>query len=402
MTALDTTQADRLQQIDGLRAGFAERMPRYDRDAAFPSENFDELKALGLHTLTVPREHGGHGMWWPASDAPGEYASYYELLERLATIDTNTAQLLQVHCHATGIVAFHSDAAQMAHYMGDVVENGALISSAGSEAAPRSKQGETYTSELIETPTGWRLSCEKFFCSLSPAADYLMLWVAVPGAGTFAERQVFVMVPRSAPEVEVIDNWDTMGMRSTVSHSVRLTDYEVPADTILGEPGAWVTRDPRTFTLGFTANHLGTAQGAFDHLCSWVRDREYLASSPSVLTELGDMAEQLNSCRSALYAAATTWETGDADEAELRSVQALHISKRIALHITARAFDICGARATFRDQPFGQLYRDVRTYTLHFRDELYMGQVGAAMLTGRFTSKGHGSGSVIGTAHQQA
>ena len=34
-----------------------------------------------------------------------------------------------------------------------------------------------------------------------------------------------VMVPRDAPEVQLIDQWNVLGMRSTVSWSVKVSDY---------------------------------------------------------------------------------------------------------------------------------------------------------------------------------
>ena len=53
-----------------------------------------------------------------------------------------------------------------------------------------------------------------------------------------------------------------MGMRATVSHGVRITGYELPPERVIGEPGAWTRRDPRTFTLAFAANHIGAAGAA--------------------------------------------------------------------------------------------------------------------------------------------
>ena len=203
------------------------------------------------------------------------------------------------------------------------------------------------------------------------------------------ERQVFVLVPREAPEVELINEWDTSGMRATVSWAVKVTDYQVPSDAIVGEPGAWA-RDPRTFTLGYVTNHLGTAQGAFDRACEYVRERRYLAEHPIVQVALGEMSSQLAVTRSSLYAAAALWEEAATqgfersivDNAELLGLQALHVSKQVALDVTRKVFDVCGARAAFRNMPFDAMFRDVRTFTLHHRDYDYMMRVGAAALEG--------------------
>ena len=66
----------------------------------------------------------------------------------------------------------------------------------------------------------------------------------------------------------------------------------------------------------------------------------------------------------------------------------LHLGKQLALELTQTAFDVCGARAAFRDLELERLYRDVRTFSLHYRDEQYMVQVGQAMLDGTLPRQG--------------
>jgi alkylation response protein AidB-like acyl-CoA dehydrogenase len=204
---------------------------------------------------------------------------------------------------------------------------------------------------------------------------------------------VVLLVPRDAPEVELIDEWDVMGMRSTVSWGVKITDYQVPADAVFGQPGDWRHRDARTFTLGFTANHVGAAQAALDFTAGWVRSRRHLATSELVQFMLGELAADVFAARSALYAAARQWETGDPDGAELASLQALHIAKRALLETTRKAFEICGARSAFRLFPLEQMYRDARTFTLHFRDEEYSRDIGKALIAEAFAGKGRIAGS---------
>jgi alkylation response protein AidB-like acyl-CoA dehydrogenase len=385
------SQTERLRRIDELTRVIRSRARALDDTASFPAETFFELRAAGLTTLTVPVEHGGAGLW-----SEGRFRDYYELLEALARVDSVTAQLLQVHSHAVGVVAGLSTAEQRSLFMPGVVERGHLMASVGSEAKPSGKLADIARTELEErTPGRYRLTCQKYFASLAPAADELMIWTAVPGEGPYQERSVVVLVPRSAPEVEVIDQWDVMGMRATVSHSVVVSGYDVPPERVIGEPGAWTRRDPRTFTLAFAANHIGAAGAAFEFVTDWVRERTGLAGSELTRSALGTMSSDLFAARAALYAAADLWDQGRYDDAELASIQALHIGKRVALDITQRAFDVCGARAAFRDHALERLYRDVRTFSLHYRDDEYMTQVGRAVVEKRFRAKGYAGASTF-------
>ena len=381
-TTTGQDQAQRLAAIRGLADRFRGRAAAHDRESRFPAENVAELREAGLLTLTMPEEDGGHGLWWG-----DRYREYYELLEELARIDCSTAQLLQVHCHATGYMSRHATPEQHVGVLREIAEKGKLVASVGSETNPRSARSGDYTSELTPDGDGWRLTCHKFFASLAPAADYLLLWVGVPGDEPYPERTVTVLVPSDAPGVELIDQWDVMGMRPTVSWSVKIEDHRVDPEMVFGAPGAWVREDPRTFTLGFAANHLGAAQAAFEFALEFVREREYMARSDLTQHMLGELASELAATRAALYAAAEVWERGDHDRAELESIKALHLAKRTVLETTRRAFDICGARVAFRMYPLEMMYRDARTFTLHFRDELTMRELGHALITERFAAK---------------
>jgi alkylation response protein AidB-like acyl-CoA dehydrogenase len=385
-----SSQAQRLQAIDALADGFRARAREHDDAGTFPAENFAELRAAGLLALTAPAAFGGEDMWWGRS-----YRDYYELLQHLATIDSPTAQLLQVHSHALGILSRLASPEQLQVLLPDIVANGKLMASVGSEAKPTGKLADIARTELEEREDGWHLTCSKFFASLAPGADELLIWTAIPGAGPYQDRGVVVMVPRDAPEVELTNQWDVLGMRATVSWSVKVTDYHVPPERLIGEPGAWTNRDPRTFTAAFAANHIGAGAAALNFVTDWVRDRPELADSEFTRVVLGTMSSQLFAAQSALGVAAGLWEEGRYDEAELASIRTLHLAKHVALDITQQAFDVCGARATFRTHELERIYRDVRTFSLHFRDEQYMHQVGRAMLDREFHAKGYAGSSTF-------
>lgn len=388
---LTRSQPERLARIEALAEGIHARAPHLDETASFPTETFAELREAGLLALTAPVEFGGGGLWSGA-----HYREFYELIERLAMIDSPTAQLLQVHSHALGIVSGLATDAQRQRFLPDIIEHGKLLASVGSEAKPTGKLADIGRTELTEQSDGsFRLTCQKYFASLAPAADELLIWTAVPGFAGYPERSIIVMVPRDAAEVELIDQWDVLGMRATVSWSVLISDYAVPPERLIGEPGAWTRRDPRTFTLAFAANHLGAAAGALELTCAWVRERPDLAGSEVTRVALGSMSCGLHAARAGLYAAAELWERGEYDDAELASVRTLHVCKRLALDVTQQAFDICGARAAFRSHPLERIYRDVRTFSLHYRDEQYMLAVGQAMLDGQFHAKGYAGASTF-------
>lgn len=374
--------AERLRQIDGLVESFRARAAASDAASAFPEENFADLRRLGMVALTADEASGGAGLW-----SEGSFLPYYETLEALAYADTCTAQLLQVHSHALGYLSRHATAEQREQLLEPIVRDGRLLASVGSETAPRATVPGTYTSELERDGDGYVLTCTKHFASLAPNADHLLIWTAVPGSDPYPERTVTVLVPRDAPEVTLVDEWDSMGMRPTVSWGVRIEGFRVDPLLVIGEPGAWVRDDPRTFTLAFAANHVGVARAALDFATDWARERPYLGESELVQAAIGEMAAQVLGARSAVFTAARAWDDGDWGRAEALSLMAVHLAKRAGVDATSRAFEICGARTAFRIYPLEMWYRDIRTLTLHVRDDMQMRELGRGLLAGEGASK---------------
>ena len=68
-------------------------------------------------------------------------------------------------------------------------------------------------------------------------------------------------------------------------------------------------------------------------------------------------------------------------------MQVLFLAKQAGLEFATRAFDICGARATFNDSLLNLYYRDLRTFTLHFREDRLLQMLGQSALDEEFHSK---------------
>ena len=384
--APDTTEL--LAAVNALGPGFRDRMRAHDTASAFPFDNLAEARAAGLHKLCVPVEYGGFGYW-----RPGNFSGYYRILEALAYWDSNTAQLLQVSNHAAGIIAWHATPAQRDHFL-PIIAEGAFLASLGSEAHLYENGAEHLEAELHKVDGGYRLTARKGFASVSHIATYLMVWAAVEGDAPYAGRMVFAVVPTDAPGVELLDDWQMLGMRSTQSCGVKFTDVFVPDDHVVGEPGGWVTNDPRTFSCAYAANHIGAARAAFDFLVGYIADRDDLSRSEAVKVRLGRMDARLFAARTALYATAARLDRGDdPDECEADAVRTMHLAKDAVLTIPYEGFDIVGARACHERYPLGQMMRDARTFTLHFRDDLYVERLAELALGNGFSAKGGRGGS---------
>lgn len=386
------TEGELLALVDGFADAFAAAAPQHDREGSFPVENFETLRRERLLALTASPEEGGEGLW-----SGDRFTTYYRLLEHMARYDANTSQLLQVHSHALGMLCRSATEAQMEKYIRPIIASGQVLASVGSESKPATTGDGLYTQELQPHPDGgWTLTCEKHFASVAAGADHLIIWLAVPGDEPYELRTVSVLVPVTAPEVTLVDEWDVMGMRATVSWGVKVDGLHLPADAVFGAPGHWVTTDKRTFTLGFAANHVGQAEGILEFCTAWLGKRPHLVSSDLMMYKIGDLSSKISAAQAAVYRAGGLWDAGaDTDAAEFAGVQALHMAKKTLLETAQEAFDICGARAIFRSLPLEQAYRDARVFTLHTRDEHLTATLGRGLVTGRYSGKGYIDGATV-------
>ena len=116
---------------------------------------------------------------------------------------------------------------------------------------------------------GWRVTGRKIFASLSGAADFYNVICQVPGDDTIR----FLGVPADATGVSIVDDWDPLGMRGTVSRTLLMDDVFVPAENEWLPPGVYnqaAERYPWLF-LSLCPSYLGLTGGVLDTTRAYLR-----------------------------------------------------------------------------------------------------------------------------------
>jgi alkylation response protein AidB-like acyl-CoA dehydrogenase len=375
--ALNTIEQELVGKAKRLAKEFLISARKYDEAGEFPRANMDRLREEGLLALTVPVEYGGYGMW-----DGSKYLGFYLVLETIAAACGSTGQLLQVHCHCVSNIASLANKEQKERILRAVVQNGALVGSAG-DATREIAAGRA---ELRPVKGGFRLTSRQRFGSLSGDCDYLMVFAAPEGARTFGES-VILCVPRDTPGLVWEDTWsDAMGMRATVSGTTILNDVFVPWENVIGKPGDFV-RDPRGWTLAYGSSYLGTAQGAFDFVRQYVAKKPELLEDDVVTSAIADMDTAIQAARTSLWYACWLWEEENYVDAELASMKFASSAKQTVAMVTSKAFEVCGASAAFRNYPLERYWRDSRMFTLHTRESSNARLIAKAAVSGDFHAK---------------
>lgn len=337
------------------RERFAARAPAIDREARFPFENYRDLRDSGLLALTVPREHGGIG---------ADSLTYAVILSRIAKGCASTGLTFNMHCAIVDFLLQIAGPEQQQRYFGEVVRNGAVFASITSEPGSSFRDKLAIRTSIRREDGGYRLNGVKHFCSLSTGATYYFTWSLLDGAEDITDGLLNVLIRADQPGVEIVHDWDTMGMRGTVSNTIRFHDVEIPPENVVGEPGAILGKDMSIWSLGYTGVYFGIAEAAYEFCLGYVKESKFrgmnqpLAFDPRIQRQVGEMATLLESARRAVERLGML--RGNAGKTELTFIlnQAKYLATEAAREIAERAVRLTGGRGLLRSLPLERHFRD--------------------------------------------
>jgi alkylation response protein AidB-like acyl-CoA dehydrogenase len=367
------------------RGAFAERAAGYDREGAFPRENVDELKRLGIPGIALSAELGGLGLGAEAQ---------MRIMEEIAYGDASTAVALNMHRIGADLTALLPPFPRRNAVLEDIARHGALMCAPGSiPTAELDNRGTGFRS--VEDGANLVISGKAGFASMSEGASYVFL-VAAIDRGTNADGApnepdfAFTLPRTDAPGVKILYNWDAMGLRATASHDIACEGLEVPRSEALVLPAAMLraifqvlqtqtgpsVQQRSLGTLGILAIWLGLAQAAFDFTVEYVAKRHgYLAGTTSVLfatpgyrseqpwaqTAIGNMEHWLETGRIVFYDTVARLSTAFPNPQEFTRhiVRTVYHLRRMSEEIAMGAMKVCGAHAYVRSRPLERIVRDL-------------------------------------------
>ncbi len=338
----------------------APRAAHYDSAATHPVDSWRDVWREGLLAMGIPERFGGLGL---------DMLTYVKAIELLTAGCTNTGMTVHMHSTVTRFIDALATEEQKTFYFREIVEGGKLFGSWGSE--PETRGGTALRLTTI-TPQdgGFVIEGTKHFCTMSGGAHRYMIHCS-SGPGDPLETQWLALLPHGTPGIEQIGEWDTLGMRATVSPAMRLNSCFVGPDAPLGLPGdaprSGVTQG---FGLGFAAVYLGVAQAALDYIGEFARTQTF-APDPSPIAEglvvqrtVAEMSLSIEGARRVLYHGASVWQEANPAERAYLAAKAKYLATVASLDVTAKAIQIAGGRSAHKRMPLERMYRDIRTSTL--------------------------------------
>lgn len=256
-----------LERVRELLPGIAERAAWTDENRVVPEQTMRELVDAGVFRMLQPKRYGG---------TEHNPVRFYEVVRAVSAVCGSTGwvtAVLGVHPWQIGLFAEQAQ---------DEVWGEDQDTLVSSSYAP--------VGRLTPVDGGYRATGRWSFSSGCDHARWALLGGLVVGQAGKPVDFLSVLVPR--PDYEVVDVWDTIGLRGTGSNDIVVEDAFIPAHRILRNyeqaqlrgPGQAVNTGPlyrlpfgAIFTTTVTAPVVGAVQGCFEAFVSSMRERVRLS-----------------------------------------------------------------------------------------------------------------------------
>jgi alkylation response protein AidB-like acyl-CoA dehydrogenase len=383
ITATVGADRDLIKNVASLARGtFAARADRYDRDAAFPAEDFADLYRSGLHAPAVPRSHGGLGL--------GPEAGLYDLwmmTKELARADMALARCWEGHVNSQLLLNALGDERQKDRWFQGIVERGEVWAAWSGEPQARIPGQKTRFGTTVRPTTGgFSISGTKVFATSARNARWAILLVNIHGPGgarhsTAADGVLLLACDLTAPSIRFDETWwDPIGMRGTVSYLVHFDETFIPSTNQIGQRGQYLQEGWQArFSPHYGATFLGGAEGAYDYATNYIRTQDR-ASDPYIQQRVATMALNLQSAHLWLRQVADLWQADQQADAKSAGNRARYLLEGWAMDTVQQALHSCGARALIRPSPLERIYRDLSFYILHDNSDHVLATIGREIL----------------------
>ncbi len=225
---------------EALLARIRDRAADYDRRNAFFAEDLDELRAAGYLAMMVPADLGGAG--FPVAAAVREQA-------RLAEAAPATALAVNMHILWTAVAALlRSRGDESLEWVLRDAAAGEVFAFGISEPGNDEVLADSFTRAVPEEDGGYRYFGTKVFGSLAPAWTRLGVF-GRDDSDPDAPMLVHGFLDRGSEGYRILEDWDTLGMRATQSHTTVLEGARVEPARVSRILPVGPSADPFTFAI---------------------------------------------------------------------------------------------------------------------------------------------------------
>jgi SfnB family sulfur acquisition oxidoreductase len=359
-------EAQALLVAERVAAVLLEQDAERDRSRQVPVEIVDLYSNSGLWGISVPREFGG---------AQVSYAVLAQVIAIISAADPSLGQIPQNHYCLLEDIRLQGTPEQQAYFFGLALQ-GHRFANAISETGGKNVQDIQAT--IRPYGDGHVINGRKGYCTGSLYAH----WLAVLALDE-EQKGHLTFVERGTPGLAVIDDWDSIGQRTTSSGTVLAQDLHVPAFNVFPTYRSYEspTLAGPFAQLTTAAIDAGIARAALrdtirfvqEHARPWIdAGVEHASEDPLTIIQVGGLDIRLEAAEAlleragkALDAARPAPDEDNVARASLAVARAKVLTTEIAIEASNKLFELGGTRSTLRKHNFDRHWRNARVHTLH-------------------------------------
>ena len=329
-----------------------QRRNEFDSLSHVPRDMIERFKQVGIYRAATPKCYGGDAL------AP---AKFLQMIERISEADGSAGWVASFGSAGVYLAALPPETlAEIYADSPDLVFAGGLF--------------PLQPAEAVEG--GWQVNGTWKFASGCKGAD--LLGVGIGAAGGKPRTAVF-----RPDQVEIVENWDVVGLKGTGSHDLRVADKRIDERWTFIRGGAATIDEPlfRYPSIAYAAQvlavvNLGLARAALDEVSRMaggggITGAPKLADRAYVRIEIAKAEAKLSAARGFFYGATEqVWHSilgGNPvtpEQTSLLRLSAIHVSQAGA-DVVQSAYSLAGTTAIYLRHPLQRYLRDSMVVTQH-------------------------------------
>ena len=338
-----------------------------DQQRLLPFAEIDLFSQKGLGGLRIPKQYGG------AFVSNKTLAHVFRIINKA---DSSVGQIPQNQIALLNMIQIMGTEQQKQFIYQEILQ-GKRLANGGPER--NTKDTRTLATTLSFENGRYFVDGEKFYSTGSSFAHWLAIKAIHPEG-----HVVLTIVNREATGVDVVDNWNGFGQRTTSSGTVRLQHVEVNPLLIFDE--RLLSSQPNYrgaySQLLQVAIDVGIAEAAFADTVSTIHKARPIVDAQVekasfehyTLQEVGKSSVLLDAAILLLDEAAEYLDELDqlesvtdeqAAKASILVAEAKVYANDAALHISEKLLELGGSRSSLSQHNLDQHWRNARVHTLH-------------------------------------
>lgn len=343
-----------------VRAEIVPNAISWDESQTVPREVWQKIGALGLHGVCAPAEWGG-------SDSG--IVAWALMVEELAYGDCAIGnQIGGISFPYVAKLLEHGTERQKEEFLRPVVRGDHYIALLFSEPHAGSDLATVKTRAELQGDK-WIVNGEKVFITGGATAGAAILLASTEPSAGKKGLTAFLIRP-GTPGYTVLRREKKLGHRPVEICHIAFTDFEIPADDVLGPVGGGyriILDGLDTNRIGVAAQAVGVAQAALDAATAYAKERRSfgrrIIEHQAIGFRLAEMATKIAAARQLYLHAARLKDAGDKRVNE--SSMAKLFASEVAEFVCSAAVQIFGGTGYIQGSLVEKLYRDQRVLQIY-------------------------------------